>query len=84
VVTVSERNSDRSARASIAIGLVIAAVLMAATGCGVRAYQREALSDRVMDVDADAGEEGREMKWLEAREASTGGVGGAGGGCACN
>lgn len=83
-MTVSERTSDRTARTGIALGLVLAAVIMTATGCGVRAYQREALSDRVMDLDGDAKEEGREIKWLEAREASTGGVGGAGGGCACN
>jgi len=51
-------------------------------GCsGVKPYQREHLSDRIMMAEADA--EMREQKWLEAREGSTGGAGGAGGGCAC-
>jgi hypothetical protein len=68
----------------VGLALLLAAVVASASGCGVRAYQREALSDRVMDIDADAEEESREIKWLEAREGSTGGVGGAGGGCACN
>jgi len=62
-----------------------AALLLAASGCGaVQAYQREKLTDRIMTFQADAKENARMVKSLEAREGSTGGTGGAGGGCACN
>lgn len=62
-----------------------AALLLAAGGCGsVAAYQREKLTDRIMTFEADAKENARLVKSLEAREGSTGGVGGSGGGCACN
>lgn len=83
-MTRAEQHIGRRARVSLALGLLLAGLVLAATGCGARAYQREALTDRVMDIDADAEEESREIKWLEAREGSTGGVGGSGGGCACN
>jgi len=83
-MTRADLTTDRRVRVTVAFALLLAGLLMAATGCGARAYQREALSDRVMDVDANAEEEAREIKWLEAREGSTGGAGGAGGGCACN
>jgi hypothetical protein len=58
--------------------------LLAASGCAVRAYERERLADPIMRFDTEAREEARRVKSLEAREGSTGGVGGAGGGCACN
>lgn len=62
-----------------------AALLFAAGGCSaVAAYQREKLTDRIMTFEADAKENARLVKSLEAREGSTGGVGGSGGGCACN
>ena len=66
--------------------LVVAALvaLVAAPGCGVKAYQRGHLAKEIMQYEKDAGEESRELKWFEAREGSNGGVGGAGGGCACN
>lgn len=61
------------------------AVLLLGTGCAhVRAYQRERLTDRIMTFKAEAKEDARSTKALEAREGSTGGNGGAGGGCACN
>lgn len=76
----------RSVTKSIRILGVLGALglLSAASGCAVRAYEREALADPIMAMDAAGKEDSRELKWLEAREASNGGVGGAGGGCACN
>ncbi len=58
--------------------------LLLASGCAVRAYERERLADPIMSFDAEAREDARRVKSLEAREGSTGGAGGAGGGCACN
>ncbi len=63
--------------------LALIATSCAVTGCGAGAYQRELLADPVMDFGSDAGEEARELKWIETREGSNGGAGGAGGGCAC-
>lgn len=83
-MTHADIKTGRRVRVSVALVLVVCGVVMATTGCGARAYQREVLSDRVMSLEADANEESREIKWLEAREGSTGGAGGAGGGCACN
>lgn len=58
--------------------------LLLTTGCAsVRPYQKGYLADEIMQSAADAGEESRELKWLETREGSNGGTGGAGGGCAC-
>jgi hypothetical protein len=55
------------------------------SGCArVRPYEREYLSDRIMDVRTSARADRIDQKWLEAREGSTGGAEGAGGGCACN
>ena len=57
----------------------------ALSGCAaVRPYEREYLSDRIMDGEKDDEEGFVDQKWLEAREGSTGGAVGAGGGCACN
>ncbi len=63
--------------------LILIASACAISGCGAGAYQRELLADPVMDFESDAGEEARELKWIETREGSNGGAGGAGGGCAC-
>ncbi len=55
------------------------------SGCAtVKPYQREYLSQRIMDFDKEKVEEAKERHWLETLEGSTGGMGGAGGGCACN
>jgi hypothetical protein len=60
-------------------------LMLLTTGCAtVRHYQREHLADRIMAFGAEAREDARATKSLEAREGSTGGNGGAGGGCACN
>lgn len=71
---------------SLVLGLAVVAGLAAAlAGCAaVRPYEREYLTDRIMDNEQDARSERVEQKWLEAREGSTGGASGAGGGCACN
>lgn len=64
---------------------VLALALLGGVGCAsVAPYEKEHLVDPILALDAETAEEGREVKWLEAREGSTGGVGGAGGGCACN
>lgn len=58
--------------------------MVALTGCAhVRAYEREYLADPIMALNSEHDAEGRELRWLEAREGSTGGTGGSGGGCAC-
>lgn len=55
------------------------------SGCStVRPYEREYLSDRIMDYKLEARENRLDQKWMETREGSTGGAIGAGGGCACN
>jgi hypothetical protein len=77
-----------SPRRRALVGAVLAAFALLAgalAGCArVRPYEREYLSDRIMDYDRDSRQERVSRKWLEAREGSTGGVDGAGGGCACN
>lgn len=70
-------------RRGVVSGLIV--LLVAASGCAtVAPYEREYLSDRIMDMDAEQAEASVDQKWFEARESSTGGAGGAGGGCACN
>lgn len=65
--------------------VLLLGLLLFGAGCAsVPPYEKEHLADPILALDAETAEEGREVKWLEAREGSTGGVGGAGGGCACN
>jgi hypothetical protein len=67
------------------LAFVTAAALSALAGCAnVRPYEREYLTDRIMDEAREDKEGLIDQKWLEAREGSTGGAVGAGGGCACN
>lgn len=77
---------SRSVRGCVAARALLVVVLAALpAGCAsVAPYEKEHLADPILALDAETGEEAREVKWLEAREGSTGGVGGAGGGCACN
>jgi hypothetical protein len=64
---------------------LLAAFIGALGGCAtVRPYEREYLTDRIMDGTREEKEDLIDQKWLEAREGSTGGAVGAGGGCACN
>ncbi len=60
-------------------------LLLALTGCAhVKPYQRQYLSDRIMDPSAARWEAAAERKMLSTREGAQGSVLGAGGGCACN
>ena len=62
-----------------------ALLLLALTGCAhVKPYQRQYLSDRIMDPSAARWEAAAERKMLSTREGAQGSVLGAGGGCACN
>lgn len=71
-------------RRLVVLGLVTI-VALAGAGCAtVAPYQREYLSDRIMDPNAMARERAAERHWVETREGSIGGPLGAGGGCACN
>jgi hypothetical protein len=75
----------RSLRIRALAAIVLAAALAALSGCAtIRPYEREYLSDRIMDSAREEREGLVDQKWLEAREGSTGGAVGAGGGCACN
>lgn len=79
--SVSRPTGPRGPLLRLSVGLL----LLLSTGCAtVRSYQRERLADRIMSFKAEAKEDARKTKSLEAREGSTGGNGGAGGGCACN
>jgi hypothetical protein len=70
-------------RRAMSFGLGLA--LLALAGCAtVAPYQREYLSDRIMDPNSMARERAAERHWVETREGSIGGPLGAGGGCACN
>jgi hypothetical protein len=60
-------------------------VLVCAGGCAVvKPYQREYLSERVMQPGAESAEDHFRQHWQGAREGSEGGFGAAGGGCGCN
>lgn len=61
----------------------------AASGCAtsrwtVKPHQRELLSDRIMQLDADEQERSAEEHILSNREGAVGGTGTSGGGCGCN
>jgi hypothetical protein len=67
----------------------LAALLALAGGCAsskltVKPYQRELLSDRIMQLDGDAQETAAEDHVLSNREGAIGGSGTSGGGCGCN
>ena len=73
--------TDRTMR----ILLLIALSGALATGCAaVKPYERENLTNRTMDFEANREEMTMEQHFLLTREGSIGGLGGAGGGCACN
>jgi hypothetical protein len=68
--------------------LVCAAALLASlfsAGCvRVRPYEREYLSERVMQPGSERPEDRFRQHWQGSREGSEGGAGAAGGGCGCN
>ena len=63
---------------------VILAALIPASGCVVRAHQREDLAKRSMTEDRDPGEMRFESHERGSREGAEGGTGQPGGGCGCN
>lgn len=72
----------RVGASALLLGVLVGA--LALPGCArVRPYEREFLSDPIMDRAARLMDLDRDQKWLEAREGSIGGASGAGGGCAC-
>jgi hypothetical protein len=68
--------------------LMIAAALVAASGCSVepwvKPYERDHLADPIMSFDRDPVSTSYTGHVYEAREGSRGATGGAGGGCGCN
>lgn len=67
------------------VRLSVLLVLLGASACvRVKPYQREHLSERVMNPANEASEDRYRQHWSYAREGSEGGFGAAGGGCGCN
>ncbi|HUS65676.1 MAG TPA: DUF4266 domain-containing protein [Kofleriaceae bacterium] len=66
----------------------LVALLLLTVGAGacarVKPYQREYLSERVMQPSAERSEDRFRQHWQYSREGSEGGFGAAGGGCGCN
>jgi Domain of unknown function (DUF4266) len=68
-----------------ALVLLVMAGAGASAGCArVKPYEREFLSERVMDPSSEAPEDRFRQHWQFSREGSEGGFGAAGGGCGCN
>ena len=72
-----------------ALGLISALTLAGVAGCAhrpppVQPWQRENLSRRAMQFDADPQEDRFRQHWLGAREGADLGYGHPGGGCGCN
>jgi hypothetical protein len=83
-----ERIKERGGHPALA-ALVALILLAAAGGCSVskwtvKPHQRELLSDRIMQLDADEQERTAEEHVLSNREGAVGGSGTSGGGCGCN
>jgi hypothetical protein len=68
--------------------LVLAAAMVAASGCSVepwvKPYERDHLADPIMSFDRDPVSTSYTGHVYEAREGARGATGGAGGGCGCN
>ena len=65
--------------------LILATALLGAAGCTtVKPYEREYLSERMMQPGAEGAEDRFRQHWQFSREGSEGGYGAAGGGCGCN
>ena len=61
------------------------AALLGLAACGhVKPWEREHLSERVMDPSSERAEDRFRQHWQFSREGSEGGFGAAGGGCGCN
>jgi hypothetical protein len=60
-------------------------LLLTVGGCvAVKPYQREYLSERVMQPGVESAEDHFRQHWQGSREGSEGGFGSSGGGCGCN
>jgi hypothetical protein len=57
--------------------------LLLFNACAVKQYQREHLSDPIMQLEEDQEVREMEQHLLERREGSSGGQGASGGGCGC-
>jgi hypothetical protein len=65
--------------------LLCASLALVGAGCArVKPYQREYLSERVLDPTSERAEDAWRAHWQFSREGSEGGFGAAGGGCGCN
>ena len=68
--------------------LVLATVVLAASGCSVepwvKPYERDHLADPIMSFDRDPVSSSYIGHVYEAREGARGATGAAGGGCGCN
>ncbi len=62
---------------------VLAVFFLMNCSLGVPQWQREHLSDPIMQMDEDPEADMMEQHFLPYREGSGGGYGGAGGGCGC-
>jgi hypothetical protein len=63
---------------------VAGALCVLAQACTtVRSYEREKLSDPIMEREDQFGKQTLEQKFFSTREGSVGGASGIGGGCGC-
>lgn len=73
---------------SIARSVLLAALVVAATGCSiepwVKPYERDHLADPIMSFDPNPVSSSYTGHVYEAREGARGATGAAGGGCGCN
>jgi hypothetical protein len=73
---------------SIARGVALAVLAVAASGCSVepwvKPYERDHLADRIMSFERDPVSSAYIGHVYEAREGARGATGASGGGCGCN
>jgi hypothetical protein len=73
---------------SIARGVMLVALVVAASGCSVepwvKPYERDHLADPIMSFDPNPVSSSYTGHVYEAREGARGATGAAGGGCGCN
>ena len=73
---------------SISRGVMLAALVVAASGCSVepwvKPYERDHLADPIMSFDRDPVSSSYTGHVYEAREGARGATGAGGGGCGCN
>ena len=79
---------SRAKAFSIARSVVLAAFVVAASGCSVepwvKPYERDHLADPIMSFDPNPVSSSYTGHVYEAREGARGATGAAGGGCGCN